>query len=43
MAEATTGKPVSNPIAENEHVQELYNILKDNNSPGLGDFLSIVK
>jgi len=43
MAEATTGKPVSKPIAENEHVQELYNILKENNSPGLGDFLSIVK
>ena len=44
MAEATnTGAVVSNPIADNEHVQELYNILKDNNSPGLGDFLSIVK
>jgi len=44
MAEATgTGAPVSKPIAENEHMQELYNILKDNNSPGLGDFLSIVR
>jgi uncharacterized protein (DUF3084 family) len=39
----TTGAAVSKPIAENEHVQELYNILKDNNSPALGDFLSIVK
>ena len=43
-AESTaTGAAVSKPIAENEHVQELYNILKDNNSPALNDFLSIVK
>jgi len=41
---ATADKNATNtPIAENEQVQELYNILKDNNSPGLGDFLSIVK